>query len=619
VNRCQQAQPFPTPAGCSSKQKEEFMKSITVAMFALTGALLIGGPLQAQNANQRNREQIREAQLANLEDARAAFANATNAGAATNAVTLYEDASWRLKFAESNWSATKGNDRDAARLRAEEAYYAARAAEAKARWIGTNTMIVNLQADISRFGGSSDVHVQGEEVSLAIDRGATTSERIATAQAAIDLAKSVGADQIANNDLSVAVADLSTSRKINRAQKQSESADHLSFVAEMIARRAYYMSRLAESTRYVPDLQLNRTRLAQAVSERQAAAERQQRELAERQAADLRRQLETEAQNKQAQQAELDRLRAQVDENRRMIDARSEQDRTARTAAEQDLDRLRAQYQDAITTGSSSDVDTLRRQVEDQQIALRAIQERERSTEESMAAEVAALKTNAATDAERQAEVQRREAEITRLRSEREQDAQRRMDADKAAQQAIADAQQKRMDAEARTAQLQQQVQETQDALTASKAANQQTQSELSDTRAELRRRDMEQAFSRLAKTRTTDRGLIVTLPGIFFDTGKSTLKPGAKATLTKIATQLKKDEGARVSVEGHTDSVGGTAANEALSEKRAAAVRDFLTKGGVDGDHITSSGKGESEPVATNKTAAGRQQNRRVELVITD
>ena len=95
------------------------MKSITVTTVFLAGALLIGGPLQAQNANQRNREQIRQAQLANLEDARTAFANATNAGAATNAVTLYEDASWRLKFAEANWSSTKGGERDGARLRAE--------------------------------------------------------------------------------------------------------------------------------------------------------------------------------------------------------------------------------------------------------------------------------------------------------------------------------------------------------------------------------------------------------------------------------------------------------------------------------------------------------------------
>lgn len=600
------------------------MKSITVITFALTGALLVGGPLQAQNANQRNREQIRQAQLANLEDARVAFANATNAGAATNAVSLYDDASWRLKFAEANWNAAKTNDRDAARLRAEEAYFAARAAEAKARWIGTNTMISNLQADITRFGGSSDIRVQGEEPALAIERGQTTRDRIATAQAAIDLAKSVGAEQMPNNDLTVATEDLSTARKINRAQTQSESADHLSYVAEMIARRAYYMSRLGDTGKYVPTLQLERTRLAQAVSERQAAAERQQRELAERQAADLRRQLEAEAANKQTQQAELDRLRAQVEENRRMVDSRMEQDRMARTTAEQDLDRLRAQYREAISTGSSSDVDTLRRQVEDQQIALRAVQERERSTEQSMAAEIESLKkgmaaqANAAAAADRQAEVQRREAELTRLRTEREQDMQRRMEADKAAQQVIADAQQKRQEAEARSAQLQQQVQKTQDELTASKAENQQTQSELTATKAELHRRDMQQAFSKLAMTKTTDRGLIVTLPGIFFDTGKSMLKPGAKSTLNKIAAQLKKDEAARVSVEGHTDSVGGTAANEALSEKRAAAVRDFLVTAGIDADHITSSGKGEAEPVATNKSAAGRQQNRRVELVIT-
>jgi len=396
------------------------MKSITVTTVFLAGALLIGGPLQAQNANQRNREQIRQAQLANLEDARTAFANATNAGAATNAVTLYEDASWRLKFAEANWSSTKGGERDGARLRAEEAYYAARAAEAKARWIGTNTMIGNLQADIGRFGGHSDIRVQGEEPVLAIDRGQSTRDRIATAQAAIDLAKSAGADQLPNNDLSVAFEDLSTARKINRAQQQSENADHLAFVAEMIARRAYYMARLAETSKYVPNLQLERTRLAQAASERQAAAERQQREAAERQAADLRHQLETEAANKQAQQAELDRLRAQIDENRRMIDARLEQDRTARTTAEQDLDRLRAQYQAAITTGSGSDVDTLRRQVEDQQIALRAIQEREQLNEQSMAAEIESLKSGATAD--RQAELQRREAALTQLRSDREQD-----------------------------------------------------------------------------------------------------------------------------------------------------------------------------------------------------
>ena len=89
-------------------------------------------------------------------------------------------------------------------------------------------------------------------------------------------------------------------------------------------------------------------------------------------------------------------------------------------------------------------------------------------------------------------------------------------------------------------------------------------------------------------------------------------------STLTKIANQLKGDSSLRVSVEGHTDNVGSEDKNLTLSEKRAQAVRDFLANAGVPADHITAAGKGEGEPVATNKTAAGRQQNRRVELVIT-
>ena len=104
----------------------------------------------------------------------------------------------------------------------------------------------------------------------------------------------------------------------------------------------------------------------------------------------------------------------------------------------------------------------------------------------------------------------------------------------------------------------------------------------------------------------------------VLFDTGKSVLKPGAKNTLTKIAEQLKGDAGLHVAVEGHTDNVGTSEKNMTLSEKRAQAVRDFLVGAGISADRITAAGKGEAEPVATNKTAAGRQQNRRVELVIS-
>jgi outer membrane protein OmpA-like peptidoglycan-associated protein len=95
-------------------------------------------------------------------------------------------------------------------------------------------------------------------------------------------------------------------------------------------------------------------------------------------------------------------------------------------------------------------------------------------------------------------------------------------------------------------------------------------------------------------------------------------LKPGAKSTLSKIAKQLQTDPSLKIAVEGHTDNVGSTATNQSLSEKRANAVRDYLVSAGISGDHITADGKGEESPIATNKTAAGRQQNRRVELVIT-
>lgn len=142
---------------------------------------------------------------------------------------------------------------------------------------------------------------------------------------------------------------------------------------------------------------------------------------------------------------------------------------------------------------------------------------------------------------------------------------------------------------------------------------------QLAQKDAEARQLRMQQELSRVAKTKSTDRGLIVSLSsGILFDSGKSSLKPGAKRTLERIAEELKMASSARVVVEGHTDNVGTAAKNVTLSEKRANAVRDFLVSAGVSADRITATGFGDKDAVATNKTAAGRQQNRRVELVIT-
>jgi outer membrane protein OmpA-like peptidoglycan-associated protein len=312
-------------------------------------------------------------------------------------------------------------------------------------------------------------------------------------------------------------------------------------------------------------------------------------------------------------------------------------------------------YESAIASGSATDVETLRRQVEDQQIALRAIQERERLNEQSMSSELERLRTGLQTAqqqgtisaqllTDQQADLLRRQQELEQLRKEREADMAARTQMEQQHQNAIAELTRKRQDAEAQAQQLQAQVHEAQAALKAAEqqasqaaqqaqqqqqqAAQQQqsTQAELEKTRQELAARDaearrlrMQNELARIAATKSDTRGLIVTLPGIFFDTGKAVLKPGAKKTLTKIADQIKGDSTVRVSVEGHTDSVGSDDKNLALSEKRAQAVRDFLVSAGIPADHITASGKGEAEPVATNKTAAGRQQNRRVELVITN
>ena len=150
-----------------------------------------------------------------------------------------------------------------------------------------------------------------------IQRGAQTRLRIATAQLAIDQARQVGGMSVAGPDLTTAQQDVESAVKVSRnGAVDNDVADHLAFNAEMLARRAYYEARLHDANTYLPEIRLQRTRLAQAASERQAVAERQQRETAERETVELQRRLAAEQSNRAAQQAELDRLRAQIDETR---------------------------------------------------------------------------------------------------------------------------------------------------------------------------------------------------------------------------------------------------------------------------------------------------------------
>ncbi len=126
------------------------------------------------------------------------------------------------------------------------------------------------------------------------------------------------------------------------------------------------------------------------------------------------------------------------------------------------------------------------------------------------------------------------------------------------------------------------------------------------------------QQLTEILNAQDTDRGLTVSLSDVSFARGQYTLVPGAREQLAKIAGILVAHPELKVEAEGHTDSVGTEAVNQALSEKRAANVRDYLVSRGFPSGAIRSRGFGEANPLATNDTPAGRKQNRRVELIIS-
>lgn len=148
----------------------------------------------------------------------------------------------------------------------------------------------------------------------------------------------------------------------------------------------------------------------------------------------------------------------------------------------------------------------------------------------------------------------------------------------------------------------------------AAQAQSAQQQAQLAEQRAS----SLEQELAAL-KAKKTDRGMVLTLGDVLFDTGLATLKPGAYTTVDRLATVLKESPDRKVMIEGHTDSVGSAEYNQGLSERRAAAVQTALLERGVRSEQIASVGKGKNYPVASNDNAAGRQQNRRVEMIFTD
>jgi outer membrane protein OmpA-like peptidoglycan-associated protein len=138
------------------------------------------------------------------------------------------------------------------------------------------------------------------------------------------------------------------------------------------------------------------------------------------------------------------------------------------------------------------------------------------------------------------------------------------------------------------------------------------------DTDKAAMRAKLSEQLNSILQTRDSARGLIVSMSDVLFDTGKFSLKPGAREKLAKVAGILLAYPGLNIEVGGYTDNVGGDAMNQTLSENRADSVRDYLVQEGVSTNSVSAKGFGNTLPVAANDNSAGRQQNRRVELLVS-
>jgi len=220
---------------------------------------------------------------------------------------------------------------------------------------------------------------------------------------------------------------------------------------------------------------------------------------------------------------------------------------------------------------------------------------------EKKAAEERAAKAQA--DAEAQARA-RAEAEVAKAEAQKaaEEAARQREEAEKAKAEALA--QQQVLAAE---------TEKAHQAAAESDKLREQAEKEKQEIRARLL-----QQLNSVLSTRDTARGLIANMSDVLFKSGSFELLPGARERLAKVSGIVLAYQGLRLAVEGHTDSIGSDEYNRRLSEQRADAVRDYLVQQGIEAEAISASGFGKSEPVASNDTPEGRQQNRRVELVVS-
>jgi outer membrane protein OmpA-like peptidoglycan-associated protein len=301
----------------------------------------------------------------------------------------------------------------------------------------------------------------------------------------------------------------------------------------------------------------------------------------------------------------LQRQEEQFQARERALAAQREAEARARARAEGDA-RQRAEAERALA--AQREAEALARARAEEQARQRTEAERALAEAARLTAERQRLDAETAKAA---AERQRLDAEAAKAAADRQ-----RLDAEAAkaaADRAKAEAERARLDAE----------RERQAAEAARAAAEAEAQAAREAAlaaerdKAELRAQLREQ-LNVILETRETARGLIVNLSDVLFDFNKATLRPGTREKLAKVAGIILAHPGLRMEAEGHADAVGTDDYNQRLSERRAQSVTAFLVEEGIRPESITAMGFGESRPVATNGTVEGRQQNRRVELVVS-
>ena len=281
----------------------------------------------------------------------------------------------------------------------------------------------------------------------------------------------------------------------------------------------------------------------------------------------------------------------------------------AETAYRQKLGKaaVESAARETTQTAEEARVMAVKQRAEDEAQAKAAAEKKAAEDREAKAradAEAEAKRRADAEAAQKQAEAARAEAE--KMKAEAEQAAADAARQKEAAEKATAEAVAQQQALAAETAKAQQ-------AAAQSEQLRQQAEKEKQELRARLL-----QQLNTILSTRDTARGLIANMSDVLFKTGSFELLPGARERLAKVSGIVLVYPSLHLQVEGHTDSVGSDEYNQNLSEQRAEAVRDYLVQQGIATDSIEARGFGKTEPIASNETPEGRQQNRRVELVLS-